>query len=96
MRCSGGISVIYFMRMKIHHYTAVFQKEPEGGYTVIVPALSGCVTYGKTIEEATLAGKEAIESYLGSLAKDGEKAPADISFVSTIDIAGTYSSAAYA
>lgn len=75
--------------MKIHHYTAVFQKEPEGGYTVIVPALSGCVTYGKTIEDATIAGREAIESYLGSLAKDGEKAPPDISFVSTIDIADT-------
>lgn len=80
--------------MKIHHYTAVFQKEPEGGYTVIVPALSGCVTYGKTIEEATKAGKEAIESYLGSLAKDREKAPPDISFVSTIDIADTTHSAA--
>lgn len=68
--------------MKIHHYTAVFQKEPEGGYTVIVPALSGCVTYGKTIEEAKVAVQEAIKSYLGSLAKDGEQAPSDISFVS--------------
>lgn len=83
--------------MKIHHYTAVFQKEPEGGYTVIVPALSGCVTYGKTIEKATKAAQEAIESYLGSLAKDGEKAPRDISFVSTIDIPETtHRSAAYA
>lgn len=72
--------------MKIHHYTAVFQKEPEGGYTVIIPALAGCVTYGKTIEEATKAGKEAIDSYLGSLAKDGEKPPTDVSFISTIDV----------
>ncbi len=72
--------------MKIHHYTAIFQKEPEGGYTVIIPALKGCVTYGETIEEASIAAKEAIESYLGSLAKDGEPAPLDISFVSTIDV----------
>ncbi len=72
--------------MKIHHYTAIFQKEPEGGYTVIIPSLKGCVTYGETIEEATVVAKEAIESYLGSLAKDGEPAPADISFVSTIDV----------
>lgn len=56
--------------MKIHHYTVVFQKEPEGGYTVIVPALHGCVSYGETIEDATQAIQEAIESYLGSLAKD--------------------------
>ena len=37
------------------------QKEPEGGYTVIVPALKGCVTYGETIEKAADAAKEAIE-----------------------------------
>ena len=72
--------------MKIHHYTAVFQKEPEGGYTVIIPALPGCVTYGETIEDAAIAAKEAIESYLGSLAKDNERAPIDVSFVSTIDV----------
>jgi predicted RNase H-like HicB family nuclease len=72
--------------MKIHHYTAIFQKEPEGGYTVVVPALPGCVTYGKNIEEASEYAKEAIESYLGSLAKDGETAPVDVSFVSTIDV----------
>ena len=58
--------------MKIHHYTAVFQKEPEGGYTVIIPALAGCVSYGESIEKASAAAQEAIESYLGSLAKDGE------------------------
>lgn len=72
--------------MKIHHYTAVFQKEPEGGYTVIIPSLKGCVTYGKTVEEATRAAHEAIESYVGSLMKDKEEVPADISFVSTIDV----------
>jgi len=64
--------------MKIHHYTAVFQKESEGGYTVVIPALKGCVTYGKTIEEASVAAKEAIESYLGSLVKDGEAPPDDV------------------
>lgn len=72
--------------MKIHHYTAVFREEPEGGYTVIVPALPGCVTWGESIEHAAQMAKEAIESYLGSLAKDNEEPPGDISFVSTIDI----------
>ncbi len=78
--------------MKIHHYTAIFQKQSEGGYTVIVPALKGCVTYGETIEKAQSAVREAIESYLGSLKKDGEKIPHDINFVSTIDIAPVSSS----
>lgn len=61
--------------MKIHHYTAIFQKEPDGGYTVIIPALKGCVTWGETIEDAVAMAKEAIESYVGSLAKDGQKPP---------------------
>jgi len=72
--------------MKTHHYTALFHKVLEGGYTVFVPALRGCVTYGKTIEEAAVMAKEAIESYLGSLAKDSEEPPPDVSFISTIDI----------
>jgi len=80
------IFVLYYIHMKIHHYTAIFQKELEGGYTVVIPALKGCVTYGETIEEAAGAAKEAIESYLGSLAKDHEPAPSDVSFVSTIDV----------
>lgn len=42
--------------------------EPEGGYTVLVPALSGCVSYGETIEEATRNAKEAIELHLECLA----------------------------
>ncbi|MBI4067597.1 type II toxin-antitoxin system HicB family antitoxin [Candidatus Gottesmanbacteria bacterium] len=78
--------------MRIHHYTAIFQKEPEGGYTVVVPALAGCVTYGETIEKAQIAAREAIESYIGSLVKDGEKIPPDINFVSTIDIQAISSS----
>ena len=29
-----------------------FQQEQEGGYTVVVPALPGCVSYGETFERA--------------------------------------------
>lgn len=82
--------------MNIHHFTVVFQKEPDGGYTAIVPALPGCVTWGETIEAAKSAAREAIESYLGSLAKDSEDAPGDISFVSTIDVSSSLIPHAYA
>ena len=37
------------MKQKVLNYTAVFQKEPEGGYTVFVPMLPGCVSYGKDL-----------------------------------------------
>lgn len=53
--------------MKTETYRTLFQKEPEGGYTVIAPALSGCVTYGETLEEAKKMAKEAISLYLESL-----------------------------
>lgn len=57
------------------NYTVVFQKEPEGGYTAIVPSLIGCVTYGKDLEEAKKMVKEAIELYLESLREHNEDIP---------------------
>ncbi|MGB9500421.1 MAG: type II toxin-antitoxin system HicB family antitoxin, partial [Dissulfuribacterales bacterium] len=36
----------------------------EGGYTVIVPSLPGCISEGDTREEAIKNIKEAIELYL--------------------------------
>ena len=44
-------------------YKIHLQSEPEGGYTVIVPSLPGCITYGETLEEAKAIAKEAIELY---------------------------------
>jgi predicted RNase H-like HicB family nuclease len=50
--------------MKMLSYKVLLRKEPEGGYTVIVPSLPGCVTYGDTIEEGMKMAKEAIELYI--------------------------------
>jgi len=58
-------------------YRILLRKEVEGGYTVIVPSLPGCVTYGETIEEAIEMGKEAIELYLESLKAHGEPIPTE-------------------
>ncbi len=63
--------------MKVLNYRVILRKEPEGGYTVIVPALPGCVTYGKTIEEAIKMAKEAIELYVESLKAHNEEVPSD-------------------
>ena len=49
--------------------------EPEGGYTVLVPSLPGCVSYGATVEEATLHAREAIELHLENLAAHREPIP---------------------
>ena len=41
-----------------------FQPEPEGGYTIIVPSLPGCISYGETFEEAMEMMKDGMEDWL--------------------------------
>lgn len=50
----------------------VLRPEPEGGYTVLVPSLPGCVTYGATIEEAERMAQDAIEGCIAVLKEEGE------------------------
>lgn len=42
----------------------VLEEQEEGGYTVYVPSLQGCVSQGETLEEALKNIKEAIQLYL--------------------------------
>ena len=63
--------------MKVLNYRILLRKEPDGGYTVMVPSLPGCVTYGETIEEAIDMAKETIELYIESFKEHGEIIPTD-------------------
>jgi predicted RNase H-like HicB family nuclease len=54
-----------------YQYSVIFRPEPEGGFTAIVPALRGCVTYGRTLDEAKEMAEDAIGGYVESLRKDG-------------------------
>lgn len=65
------------MKSKVLNYAVILQKEPEGGFTVTVPALPGCVTYGKNVEEAKKMAVEAIELYIESLESHNEEIPED-------------------
>lgn len=68
------------------HYHLIFRPEPEGGFTVTVPVLPGCVTYGKTLTEAKKIAGDAISAYLTSLQKHNEPIPTDNeSFITSID-----------
>ena len=58
-------------------YKLLLKKEEEGGYTVIVPSLPGCFSFGATIEEAIKMGQEAIELYIETLMDLGEEIPTD-------------------
>lgn len=70
-----------------YKYTIVLRPEKEGGFTVMVPALSGCVTYGKTLEEAKTMADDAIRGYLESMKKHGEPISSEEDFfVSTLNL----------
>ena len=60
-------------------YSVIFRPEPTGGFTAIVPALPGCVTYGRTLEEAKEMTKDAIGGYVESLKKHKEPIPVSLS-----------------
>ncbi len=45
-------------------FEVVLEPSDEGGYTVYVPSLPGCISEGETIEDALTNIQEAIELYL--------------------------------
>jgi antitoxin HicB len=55
------------MKRKIYSYQITLVPEDEGGYTVLVPSLPGCISYGRTVDEATERAKEAITLHLENL-----------------------------
>jgi antitoxin HicB len=63
--------------MMYNNYKVLLRPEPEGGFTVLVPSLPGCITYGSSVLEAKVMAKEAIELYLESLSEHNEFIPND-------------------
>jgi predicted RNase H-like HicB family nuclease len=61
----------------MYTYKIHLHKEEEGGFTVTVPALPGCITYGENVDEAIDMAREAIELYLEDLKDKGESIPDD-------------------
>jgi len=80
-RVDGGpgrsVQFIYIMKKTHGHFHVVLRPKPEGGFTVIVPALPGCVTYGRTLTEAKKMAKDAIGGYIESLKKHKEPIPTE-------------------
>ncbi len=60
-------------------YTIILEPNyPEEGFTIRVPALPGCITYGRTREEALSRAREAIEGFIEGLEKAGEPVPKEV------------------
>ncbi len=64
------------MKQTILKYDVIFEEQPDRGYTVTVPSLSGCISEGDTFEQAKENITDAIKLYLEDLNADGEEIPA--------------------
>ena len=59
-------------------YTIILEPDPdEGGFSVTVPALPGCITQGGSIEQCIERAREAIAGYIKSLETAGEPVPVE-------------------
>jgi predicted RNase H-like HicB family nuclease len=62
------------MKKKLQ-YRVILQPAEEGGFTVVVPALPGCISEGDTREDALKNIKEAIEGWIEVSRKYGDVIP---------------------
>ena len=60
-------------------YRVLIERDEDGVYVVEVPVLPGCVSQGKTRDEALRNIREAIELYIESLRAHDEPIPPPIS-----------------
>jgi predicted RNase H-like HicB family nuclease len=57
-------------------YIALLRKETKSDYSVDFPDFPGCITAGKTLEEARQRAAEALAFHIEGLEEDGEPIPA--------------------
>jgi len=56
-------------------YIAYLHKDPNSDYGVSFPDFPGCITAGKTLQEARRNAQEALELHIAGMVEDGEKIP---------------------
>ena len=56
-------------------YNVILEPQAEGGYTVYVPDLPGCISEGETVEEAMRMIQDAISGYVSVLNEMGWELP---------------------
>jgi predicted RNase H-like HicB family nuclease len=59
-------------------YRILIEQDEDGVFVVEVPSLPGCISQGRTREEAIENAREAIAAYLESLAAHDEPIPPPI------------------
>lgn len=57
------------------NYPIVIHKDSDSDYGVTVPDLPGCFSAGRTLDEAVLSAREAIELHIEGLVEEGQAVP---------------------
>lgn len=63
--------------MAEYGFTVIYEQLEEGGYQVLVPALPGIVTYGRTLPEAREMAGDAVACHIRGLLKNNQDIPED-------------------
>jgi predicted RNase H-like HicB family nuclease len=62
--------------MTAHTYVSLIHKDADSDYGVSFPDLPGCVTAGRTVNEAFSMTKEALTLHVENMLEHGEEIPA--------------------
>ena len=101
MEVAGILSLLYSCNMKkktiAHNYTALFEHDTDSGWFVAtVPVLPGCISQGKTFEQAVKNITEAAELYLESLTqKERRGLEKSTMIIAPILVTAQYAEASY-
>ena len=64
--------------MRVYSLTVVIEKDGDGNFLAICPALQDCCSDGKTMEEALEMIKDAIKLHIESRLENGEFIPEEL------------------
>jgi|GEM_PF-188561 len=70
-----GADIYSMLTIKLSMRQVILTPGEDGYWVVEVPSLPGCISQGKTREEAITNIKEAIDGYIAALLEDGLRIP---------------------
>ena len=62
-------------QVRIQNFFAVLEPAEEGGFNVSFPDFPGCVTFGRTFEQAKEKAREVLELWIEELTVSKQKIP---------------------
>jgi predicted RNase H-like HicB family nuclease len=81
----SGLHSYNVNNMRRFTYRVHLEPAEEGGFTVTVPSLPGCITEADTYEQAIANAREAIEGFVEALEVAGQPIPVEAAPTDAVD-----------